>query len=264
MKRIILLSIILIFAATAVSNARPFGPAGRGSACRNPVMSQLTWDQRAEIRDMVYQMRLGGSTPDEVQEAVKSKLESFGVEVPADWGMRRGMRGRRGAPHMRMIMAQLTDDQRAAVREKTEQMINEGATPLQIREEVGRMLKEFGVEPPAGCRLNSDDTQSGAVVPMNSGQVDQPVLATANYPNPFNPETTIAYELQEPQQVSVAIYDIQGQRVRTLVDGYQNSGAYEIVWNGCDESGARVSSGTYFYTVNAGDQTATKQMILLK
>ncbi len=264
MKRIVFAVLILTSVAAIAVHARPFSSGNRQGICRDPVMSQLTWEQRLEIRNMVRQMCLDQAAPADVQEAVKSKLESFGIEVPEDWTLPRRGRGMNRAPRMRRIMAQLTDEQRAAVRAKTEQMIEEGAAPWQIREEVGKMLEEFGVQFPSGCRLNSSGVQTEAVMPLDPGQTGQADLITANYPNPFNPETTITYELSEPQPVSVVIYDIAGKRVRTLADGYQSAGSYEVVWDGCDDAGTRLSSGTYFYTVNAGNQTVTKQMILLK
>jgi len=85
-----------------------------------------------------------------------------------------------------------------------------------------------------------------------------------NYPNPFNPSTTVRYDLPEQAQVEIAIYNIAGQRVRTLVSGTQSAGRQEVVWDGCDDSGSRVSSGVYLYRMSAGDFVRSRKMMLLK
>jgi len=86
-----------------------------------------------------------------------------------------------------------------------------------------------------------------------------------NVPNPFNPTTTIKYEVKESGLVSLRIYNVAGQLVKTLVDGQRNSGQlYEATWNGLNNSGQPVSSGVYFYKLVAKNFTQTKKMVLLK
>ncbi|MCJ7458216.1 MAG: T9SS type A sorting domain-containing protein [candidate division Zixibacteria bacterium] len=85
-----------------------------------------------------------------------------------------------------------------------------------------------------------------------------------NYPNPFNPETNISFYLSEKSEVNLAIYNILGQKVRTLAEGPMESGSHTVTWNGKNESGSSVASGIYFYKLNAGDNTVTKKMTLLK
>jgi hypothetical protein len=80
-----------------------------------------------------------------------------------------------------------------------------------------------------------------------------------NYPNPFNPTTKIRYEVAKQCRVSIKIIDILGREVATLIDGNQQPGKYETVWNG-----AGYPSGVYFYRLQAGSYTETKKMILLK
>jgi hypothetical protein len=92
-------------------------------------------------------------------------------------------------------------------------------------------------------------------------------LSLKNYPNPFNPETTISYSLQEASDVSVEVYNIRGQKVKTLVDNEQKQpGTHSVTWNGTDQSGRTVASGVYLYRVDAdgGRYTSTRKMILLK
>ncbi len=85
-----------------------------------------------------------------------------------------------------------------------------------------------------------------------------------NYPNPFNPETTIRYALAQDGQARLAVYNVLGQEVVTLVNRQQPAGPHEIVWNGTDGSGLPVSSGLYFYRLQAGEFSETRKMVLLR
>jgi hypothetical protein len=85
-----------------------------------------------------------------------------------------------------------------------------------------------------------------------------------NYPNPFNPVTSVAFQIPEATQVALSVFNISGQKVKTLVDTELPQGVYEANWDGTDDSGARVASGVYFYSLVAGDQKETKRMVLLK
>ena len=97
----------------------------------------------------------------------------------------------------------------------------------------------------------------------------QRTVLLANYPNPFNPETWIPYQLAVPADVSISIYSANGQLVRTLALGHQPVGIYEVrsraaYWDGKNTVGESVASGVYFYTLTAGDFTATRKMLILK
>jgi hypothetical protein len=86
-----------------------------------------------------------------------------------------------------------------------------------------------------------------------------------NYPNPFNPRTIINYRLAFDNFVELAIYNLSGQQIRTLVSIYQPAGSHQVEWDGRDESGQPVASGIYFYQLKAGnDFAATKKMVLLR
>lgn len=85
-----------------------------------------------------------------------------------------------------------------------------------------------------------------------------------NYPNPFNPTTTIKYALPQAGPVTFKIYDVIGSLVNTLVDADMPAGTHAVVWNGDNSSGAKVTSGTYFYQVISGSNIITKKMLLLK
>ncbi|HHZ91483.1 TPA: T9SS type A sorting domain-containing protein [Candidatus Poribacteria bacterium] len=103
---------------------------------------------------------------------------------------------------------------------------------------------------------------------LSSVQPAETVLM-ANYPNPFNPETWIPYHLNQDAEVVVRIYDAKGRIVRTLDMGFQSFGYYAsrdkaAYWNGKTDTGEMVSSGTYFYQIQAGDYTETRKMVILK
>ena len=86
----------------------------------------------------------------------------------------------------------------------------------------------------------------------------------ANYPNPFNPETTIRFSLENDAEVMVNIYNTRGQLVRSLVNGQKAAGMHSVVWNGMDDNGQSVSSGIYYYKMYAGKYSSTRKMILMK
>jgi hypothetical protein len=85
-----------------------------------------------------------------------------------------------------------------------------------------------------------------------------------NYPNPFNPTTNFNFTLAKPAQVKIDIFNIVGQKVRTLVDDEMKAGVYLADWDGKDDNGSSVSSGIYFYRMQAGDFSDTKKMVLVK
>ncbi len=85
------------------------------------------------------------------------------------------------------------------------------------------------------------------------------------YPNPFNPKTTIQFDLPSASPVNLSIYDGSGKLIKTLVDGYRGVDFHSVEWNGTDDSGQTVSSGVYFYQLDAGNAfSETKSIILLK
>ncbi|MGD9546578.1 MAG: FlgD immunoglobulin-like domain containing protein [Candidatus Krumholzibacteriia bacterium] len=97
--------------------------------------------------------------------------------------------------------------------------------------------------------------QGGAVKPVLFGPV----------PNPFNPTTTVAFELPAQEAVSLHVFDLQGRLVITLLsDQVFPQGRHEAVWDGRDESGRQVASGTYFFRLEAGGQVETKRAVLVK
>jgi flagellar hook assembly protein FlgD len=86
-----------------------------------------------------------------------------------------------------------------------------------------------------------------------------------NVPNPFNPTTTIAYDVPaNGTNVTIRVYDVSGRLVRTLVDGQRAAGTHAATWDGRNEAGETVSSGVYFYRMVAGSFSEARRMVLLK
>ena len=105
-----------------------------------------------------------------------------------------------------------------------------------------------------GSKLNVND----------SDPIPETFALHANYPNPFNPSTTISYDLPGRAQVTLDIYDILGKQIKTLVNQSQNAGNKIAVWDGTNEFSRPVSAGVYLYQIQAGDFIQTRKMLLLK
>jgi len=98
---------------------------------------------------------------------------------------------------------------------------------------------------------------------------DEPILVTEYklhdaYPNPFNPITTLRYDLPEQANVNIIIYDMLGRQVRTLLNEIQDAGYRSVIWNATNDFGKPVSAGVYLYQIQAGEFVKTKKMVLLK
>ncbi len=115
----------------------------------------------------------------------------------------------------------------------------------------------FTVVNPSFAAINQNTTEDDESIP------DRFILSQ-NYPNPFNPKTTIKYYLPKQLHVCMKVYNIRGRLIKTLFSGRQPEGNYELVWNGTNEYGRRVSSGIYFYNIITDNFTAARKMILLK
>lgn len=143
------------------------------------------------------------------------------------------------------------------------------------------ILKFAGQDPPIGTvikteyRINSNSYQQGPDIVFGvtgietngsalAAQMPTKFSVSQNYPNPFNPTTEIQYALPHASNVSIKIYNMLGQEIKTLVSGEKSAGNYTVQWNGDNNFGAKVSSGAYIYRVIAGNNVVTKKMILLK
>ncbi len=101
-------------------------------------------------------------------------------------------------------------------------------------------------------------------VARNESLIPEKFVLEQNFPNPFNPSTQIFYSLSKATHVELVIYNVLGEKVRTLVNEFQTADQKSIVWNGLDASGASVTSGIYFIQSNAGSFRVTKKMTLLR
>ncbi|MEF3694441.1 MAG: C25 family cysteine peptidase [Candidatus Cloacimonadota bacterium] len=101
---------------------------------------------------------------------------------------------------------------------------------------------------------------------VDNDDPSNPVVTTLfnNYPNPFNPETTIRFSLAQPGSARLTIYNMRGQVVKTLVNSQLSSGQHSFVWNGRDEAGTGVASGVYFYRLQTADKNIVKKAMLVK
>ena len=126
--------------------------------------------------------------------------------------------------------------------------------------------------------LVSDNVRLGKWMPLleellqalaELGAIPEATALLPNYPNPFNPETWIPYHLATDAEVILTIHDVRGVLVRELALGHQSAGVYEsrgraAYWDGRNNSGEKVASGLYFYTLTAGDFTATRKLLTAK
>jgi hypothetical protein len=116
------------------------------------------------------------------------------------------------------------------------------------------MMRVLQVVPSAAKPIAADEN---AGTP-NAYALDQ------NYPNPFNPSTQIRFQLPKAQRVTLEIFNIRGQKVRTLIDSRYSAGSHEVVWNGLNNRGRQVASGIYVYKIRAGNFTQTRKMNLIR
>ena len=112
--------------------------------------------------------------------------------------------------------------------------------------------------------IGVQDTSNCNISMKIKNTLDNSYFLNSAYPNPFNPITSLSYNLPKDGSVKINIYDMMGRNVRTLVDGIQTAGLKSIQWNATNDLGQTVSAGVYLYTIEAGDFTQTKKMILLK
>jgi DNA-binding transcriptional regulator YhcF (GntR family) len=215
-------------------------PPERRMGRRGPRLD-LTEEQKQELKQLRQELREAGASREEIREAIRDQLEAWGIEPPQH------SRGAGERPR-------LTPEQKEMIRERVQQLREDGASRQEIRQAVREMIeswKENGGE--------ADNAELG----HNSLQQDTGIKLS-NHPNPFNPETRITYTLPEAGNVTLAIYSVNGQRVRTLVNGYRSAGTWNVTWNGRNELGVNVPSGTYFYRLTMGSQIQTEKMVLTR
>jgi DNA-binding transcriptional MerR regulator len=194
---------------------------------------QLSEEQHQELLSKMKSLRESKTSP---QETMKQLLEEYGLEKPE-------MRNK------------ITPEQRAAIKQKVVEMENQGATRQEIQQTIREMrkniLREFGEDSPIDEDGNIKEENSSGMV-------------ASNYPNPFNPETTIQFTLKNPEQVQLRIYNVQGQLIRTLLNEFLASGSHAVKWNGKNQFGNTVPSGIYFFQLKTKSGSLTQRMFMAK
>ena len=125
--------------------------------------------------------------------------------------------------------------------------------------EVGELWQNFVSE---GSIIDTSACDSTTV--ETDFKIPEKFLLHPPYPNPFNPITTIRYDLPEQATVNIIIYDMLGRRVKTVVKTNQEAGFKSVIWDGTNNQGKPVGAGVYLYQMQAGDFVLTKKMVLLK
>ena len=114
----------------------------------------------------------------------------------------------------------------------------------------------------AGLEGMPASPQTSTDVP--DGALPKPFALHQNVPNPFNPVTRIRFDIPERSRIRLSIYNVNGQRVTTLIDKEMEAGSREVIWNGVDDTGRNVGSGVYFYRLVAPQFSTSRKMILLR
>jgi hypothetical protein len=122
----------------------------------------------------------------------------------------------------------------------------------------------FSYFPQKLARIHLSSSSTSIEEDGSEGSIANAFKLDQNYPNPFNPTTVINYELPRPAKVKLNVYNVLGQRIKTLANGLRAAGNHTVVWDGKDQKGRRVASGIYFYKIAAGDYTCVRKMILLR
>lgn len=121
----------------------------------------------------------------------------------------------------------------------------------------------------SGLLASTSEAQEKAALGNKPSSSSDPSIPTVyslsrNFPNPFNPETTLRYALPKSSDVSLVVYNLMGQEIMRWDEDAQPPGYYQKIWNGRNRSGSPVASGVYIYRLVAGDFIETKKMVLLK
>jgi Spy/CpxP family protein refolding chaperone len=259
---------------------------------------ELTQEQRKALHAVIYELWTGGATRDEIRSAAARHLESFGLTTP-DHGP--GPLGHGPWPGLDgCLRPQLTEQQRETIHETIGKLHEQGISSEEIHQAIHALMSDFGIEVPdldteltaeqrstlrtsildlwlAGadrediCQQVGDLLEGfGVELPERSGELESgeasesAALQAQNFPNPANPETQITYNLGVSDEVTIQIYNIAGQLVRTYDMGYQSPGSYSVRWDGRHQNGQLVASGVYFYRIQAGPHAVTNRIVLLK
>ena len=123
---------------------------------------------------------------------------------------------------------------------------------------------EYPLDEISKITYNPDAAPERVAEPSQIESIPETFILHDAYPNPFNPSTTISYQLEDAGMISLAVFDINGRLIKSLVSGKQSGGAYTVEWKGNDNSGQMVSAGLYFYRLSVDNGSQTRKMLLLK
>ena len=234
---------------------------GRRGPRGNPLFDQLSDEQRKAIRDKVHELRSQETPREEIAAAVAEMLESWGDEIPEDFVENFGKRKPK-FPYPK-IWKQLSDEQKQEIKDLIASMKENSASRREIHQAISEKLEEFGFELPE----RGKGSRPGQPGHQKHGQLKSPgkgQFNARNYPNPFNPDTNIQYTLQNPEFVTLKIYNMQGQLIRSLISENQGTGDYSVKWDGTNDAGVKVVSGVYVYKLNVGKDSLSEKLMLLK
>ncbi|MFC1502634.1 S8 family serine peptidase [bacterium] len=145
------------------------------------------------------------------------------------------------------------DDMRMILRNTAEDQVGDAGEDVQ------------GFDPYYGYgRINANSALQVTGVDISSESTPSSLTMTANYPNPFNPATTIHFKIDKPGHVRFQIFNVRGQQIRQLLDGYKNKGHHTVIWDGKDDGDHSMPAGTYIARLQTGKNITQKKMILLR
>ena len=205
---------------------------------------QLTDAQRESLQSLIDELRVKDASRSEIREAMHEKLNEWGIQ-----------------PHRPRILErlgnQLTETQKTELENLIKELKLQDASHREIRNAVHEKLSSWGIQsrPP-----KPENREKRQLLMKNQRQNLQGRVR----PNPFNPDTNILYEIYEPADVKILIFNAQGQEIRSFIMGFQSAGSYQIKWDGCTESGESAPSGSYLYRIYAGNQSISGHMLLMK
>ena len=214
-------------------------------------MIGLTEEQREAIHLKIAELREEGARREEIRAAVDDMLDAYGVEIPE----RKDERYR-----LRDLLADLSKNQRGAIRERIKEMRSEGATRQEIHAVIAEMREDYGVELPEDSGCTPGQSLSSERTAADPGGLFESYAD----PNPLSSKTSIFYTLSAPEEVCVRIYNSTGQLVKSLEVGVQEPGTHSVQWDGTDTNGATMPGGVYLYRIEAGDLSISRRMILLR
>ena len=231
---------------------------------QNPIWDQLTEEQRQEILSTLSSLHESEASREEVIETIEALFDSYDVELPEGW-LPRFLRHLHHRHVWHSIMDQLTDEQKQELHELIRDQRQAGATREEIHQSVRALLESYGIELPADWEIGYDDDRFGdREKPSPRRRAQRKINNISNHPNPFNPDTRIVYTLESPEYVTLRIFNLQGQLIRTLVSQHQSAGNYSAYWDGNNQNGDPMVSGHYLYQIQAGNEIRSGRMILMK